>query len=60
MLKYIIKDWADNLIELKNKSIDFDTFEDAEEALSEVLGSKYDTDRGEYYIHEVYERNSND
>jgi hypothetical protein len=51
--QYIIQDWAGNLIKFKNRPYIFETFDDAEEILSEELDSHYETDRGEYYIIEI-------
>lgn len=50
MKKYIIKDWAGNLIKFENRPYLYDSFEDAEEILCEELNDNYETDRGEYYI----------
>ena len=52
-LPWIIKDWAGNLC-FHDK--EFNSFNDAEEYLSEYLGDNYDEDRSEYYI---VEKNSN-
>ena len=41
-----IEDWAGNSMTLER----FESFEDAEHALSIMLDDKYDTDREEYYI----------
>lgn len=55
---FIIKDWADNNITLvmpDNTIVStFDSFEDAEDSLSEWLDvhGNYDEDRQEYYIEE--------
>ena len=49
-MKFVIKDWADNLIKFKNRPAMYDSFEDAEEVLCEELDEKYETDREEYYI----------
>lgn len=43
---FIIKDWADNLMDFGR----FKTFDDAEDFLCEKLGDNYEEDRGEYYI----------
>lgn len=45
--KWMIIDWANNEI-FKGKL--FDSFEDAEDFLSEFLGDSYEENRGEYYI----------
>lgn len=50
MTNYIIKDWANNLIEFENRPHVFKSFDDAEKVLNEELGDNYETDRGEYYI----------
>lgn len=50
--QWIIKDWAGNTIHFKNRPLLFDSFDDAEEVLSEELDD-YDTDRGEYEIQPV-------
>lgn len=44
---FIIKDWAFNIC---FSSKEFDSFDDAEEFLSNFLGDNYDEDRGEYHI----------
>lgn len=49
-MKYYIKDWAGNDIYIPNKSFYFDSFDDAEEALSEFLDKEYDETRQEYVI----------
>ena len=46
---FIIKDWAGNHLFI-NPS--WESFEEAEEFLSDKLGDGYDTDRQEYYIEE--------
>lgn len=46
---YSIYDWAMNEIRI-GKYVNFDSFDDAEEVLSEFLGDNYEEDRGEYYI----------
>lgn len=51
--KFIIKDWAGNLIKFDSRPHLYDSFEDAEEVLSEELDDNYETDRQEYYITEV-------
>ena len=43
-----IIDWAGN--DLTYHHGIFDSFEDAEDHLSEFLGDNYGTDRGEYYV----------
>lgn len=50
-MKYIIKDWAGNLMNFGS----FDSWDDAEEFLSIRLGDDYETDRQEYYILEMGE-----
>lgn len=45
---WAIYDWAGNLV----YSDLFDNFDSAEEFLSEILGTSYDTDRQEYEIEE--------
>lgn len=45
-----IRDWADNLISFKGRPVEFESFDDGEEVLSEELGDNYETDRGEYYV----------
>lgn len=47
--KYHIQDWAGNV--MYNMGT-FETFDDAESYLCEVLGDNYETDRQEYYITE--------
>lgn len=44
---YIIQDWAGDI---KFDGETWDSFEKAEEFLSEMLGDNYDTDRQEYSI----------
>lgn len=51
--KWIIQDWAGNLIKFQNRPYLFNTFDDAEEVLCEELDDQYETDRGEYYIIQV-------
>ena len=46
-MKWIIEDWAGNIC---FDGMEFDSFDAAEEFLSEKLDGGYDTDRGEYYI----------
>lgn len=53
MTKFIIKDWANNLIKFKNRPHLYDSFDDAEEVLAEELDDNYETDRQEYFIEEV-------
>jgi hypothetical protein len=53
-LLFIIKDWAGNDISLPQGDV-WNTFDDAEECLSEYLGDSYDTDRQEYYIDAIGE-----
>lgn len=53
MIKFIIKDWANNILFNEKQ---FKSFDDAEEFLSEYLddnGLNYEEERGEYYIEEV-------
>lgn len=45
-----IRDWANNLIKFKDRPYLYDSFDDAEDVLSEELGDDYETDRQEYYI----------
>lgn len=52
MKKFIIKDWAGNLIKFENRPHLYNSFDDAEEVLGEEL-ENYETDREEYYITEV-------
>lgn len=51
--KFTIKDWAGNQIKFKNRPYLYDSFDDAEEVLSEELDNNYETDRQEYVITEV-------
>lgn len=51
--QWIIKDWANNTIKFKNRPYLYDSFDDAEEVLSEELDNDYETDRQEYYIEQV-------
>jgi len=63
--KWVILDWAGNYAfdkmgyqgsgHLHGPSRTFDSFDDAEEFLTEKLGENYDTDRGEYEIIEIGE-----
>lgn len=48
--RFIIMDWAGNKLDYHGW---FETFDDAEEHLSEFLGDAYEEDRGEYVISEV-------
>ena len=50
MTKYIIQDWAGNLIKFKDRPYIYDSFDDAEEILCEELDEAYESDREEYYI----------
>lgn len=50
-MEWIIQDWAGNTCFMDT----FNTFEDAEEFLSDFLGDSYDTDRQEYYIIDLKE-----
>ena len=53
MSKFIIKDWASNILFNEKQ---FKSFDDAEEFLCEFFsdnGSNYEEERGEYYIEEV-------
>lgn len=43
---FIIQDWAGNLMDFGR----FETFDDAEEFLCEMLDENYETDRQEYFI----------
>lgn len=43
---WVIQDWAGNLMNFGR----FESFEDAEDFLSEKLDDDYETDRQEYYI----------
>ncbi len=45
--QFEIRDWAGNL---KFGGQLFRTFDDAEAYLSEALGDRYETDRGEFYV----------
>lgn len=47
---FIIEDWAGNIC---FKGQEFNTFDDAEDFLSEKLGDEYETDRQEYEIVEL-------
>jgi hypothetical protein len=47
MNKFIIQDWAGNLMFNGKK---FKSFDDAESYLSEFLNDDYETDREAYYI----------
>ena len=50
-MKYFIQDWAGHYIAKKDGvPTEFESWEDAEEFLSELLGDNYEIDRGEYYI----------
>ena len=49
-MKYIIEDWAGNLIKFPDRPCLYDSFEDAEEVLEEELEENYETDRQEYVI----------
>ncbi len=53
MKRWIIQDWAGNAIHFKGRPFYYDSFDDAEEVLSEELDEAYETDRQEYYIIEV-------
>lgn len=58
---WVIQDWAGNFVDFKGRvtipsfavPMEFTSFDDAEEYLSEKLGDAYDTDRQEYYIEQV-------
>ena len=50
-MKYFIQDWAGNHITKDGVPTEFETWEDAEEFLSELLGDKFEEERGEYYIY---------
>jgi len=47
---FVIKDWAGNLIQFKGRPTHFNTWDDAEEVLSDELDDNYETDRQEYEI----------
>ncbi len=51
--KYVIKDWAGNLIRFKNRPDIFNSFADAEEVLCEELNDNYEIDRQEYEIDSI-------
>ena len=51
--QYIIKDWAGNLIKFKNRPYIYNSFDGAEEVLSEELDQNYETDRQEYQIEQI-------
>ncbi len=51
--QWVIKDWADNLIKFKGRPYIYNSFEDAEEVLSEELDEAYETDRQEYEIQPI-------
>ena len=51
-MKFVIKDWAGNVIKFEGRPYLYDSFEDAEEVLSEELDAEYETDRQEYFITE--------
>lgn len=46
-MRFIIIDWMSNVC---FGGISFDSFDDAEDWLTEKLGDDYETDRQEYYI----------
>lgn len=55
--KYVIQDWVGNYpfnrfsnSPLNGPDHEFNSFDDAEDFLSETLGDLYDGDRQEYYI----------
>lgn len=50
MKTFIIQDWTGKRMQLKGQEEVFDSFESAEDHLSEFLGDRYETERGEYYI----------
>jgi hypothetical protein len=61
MKKFIIKDWAGNVMDTFKMTVaykvamdipptEFASFDDAEDFLCEVLNDDYETDRGEYYV----------
>ena len=56
-MKWVIKDWAGNYpfnwwgkLPFNGPDHLFQTFDDAEEFLSEFLGDTYETDQQDYYI----------
>ena len=50
--RYFVQDWAGNHIAKKDGvPTEFESWEDAEEFLSELLGDKFEEERGEYYIY---------
>ena len=49
--RFIIKDWADNLIKFKNRSYPYDSFDDAEEVLCEEIDIYFNGD----YLHSTKE-----
>lgn len=51
-MKYLIKDWASNI----TCGYQFETWEEAEDYLCEILADNYEECRGEYYIVEIEER----
>lgn len=58
--EWVIVDWAGNVMNFQKRFVlpqsavplVFESFYDAEESLSELLGDNYETDRGEYYVME--------
>lgn len=51
--KFVIKDWAGNVIKFEGRPYLYDSAEDAEEVLAEELGDAYETERQEYEIEGV-------
>lgn len=63
-VKFVIQDWAGNFLQYTGKfqfgaygklpgvPMEFQSWDDAEDWLSEKLGDAYESDRGEYYIEE--------
>jgi hypothetical protein len=54
---FMIQDWAGNEIfgvrNGLNVELRFETFDDAEEHLSSLLGDDYEESRGEYYVIDI-------
>lgn len=50
---FYIQDWAGNMIAFDIDMDEWETFDEAEEALSDFLGDDYDDCRGLYEIIEV-------
>jgi hypothetical protein len=51
-MAFIIRDWAGNWISLDGHGDRFNSYDDAEQALSEFLGDSYEEERQEYSIEE--------